>query len=338
MAMLLMDRDTKLPKLTSAPSSSSSRFQTNSIDTPNTADTLRTLAAGADVYVHVDESTALVRAVLSHLPNAVAVTYDKPNVAKDSNNATDGAMVRSVVQWWRLRAIWSMVQWLEMRCKHEHRAVVRVRADLRISMPAAAPSLSALFLRPLTSHDASKTVIMASDYAFAANRPTMKRIATFYDRIEAGEYYDVPLSCHAVDYALLVESDWESHGPCLLKYNWMSFPRVVFDALAVKSCRAVGQRMSLLRDALRETLPNTTSTRVQQKRHHECYSCFPGQLQGFHGFESERTFLMYLLSNGIRIRRWPTRTKLGTLNDGCCCANSRASSLPHLSRGVQMVD
>ena len=343
MAMLLMDRDTRLPKSGATSVRSSGGAAHDTLDGYNTFADLNSWSAGADVYVHVDEKSTQVRMMLSQLRNVVAVTYDKPIIAKDHGNITEGTgMVKSVVQWWRLRAIFSVLQSLETHCKHEHRAVVRARADLRIGLPPETPSLAALFLGPLTRPGARDTIIMASDYAFAADRATMQRVAAFHHRIVTGEFYGAIErgGCHAVDYRLLVKSDWEQRGPCLLKYNWLNFPRAVFDSLRVKSCSAVTRNMTLLHEALRVALPSISPSTQQ----HDCYTCFPGPrefLEGefLLGMESERTFLTYLLSSGIRIRRWPTRTKLGTLYDGCCCGGKGATFVPKLSHGLgRMLD
>ena len=278
------------------------------------------------------------------LPNAVAVTFQAPRVSTNDHNFTEASgMPRSVVQWWRLRGAWWMLQTLERGCNHQHRAVVRVRADLRITMPPASSSLSALFADLTKAAAASeRVVIMASDYAFAAERSTMERIATFYDRIEAGDWFADPLRCHPIDYQALIESDWEARGPCLLKYGWINYPRTVFDALKVKSCKAIGAQLSLLRDALLVSRRDGSLAggHANGSRHAGslCGSCFPGNLKLMNGFESERSFLMYLLVNGIRMRRWPTHTKLGNLNDGCCCAGAGASEVPRLSHGGRMTD
>ena len=335
--MLLMDRDTRYPR-PSPPGKFAIAHPVSgkwpaTLEGSNTPEILQAWSEGSDVYVHADEPTALVVALLRTLPNTAAVEYCKPNVAGDGNwspaNKTEDAkmMVRSVVQWWRLRAVWAMVRSTEERCNHRHEAVVRVRGDLRVQLPLSTPSLRALLL-PLTARAAeptSNSVILASDYAFAADRATMGRIARFYDHIEAGEFYADPLRCHAVDHRLLLASDWEEHGPCLLKYNWLTYPRAVFDALPVKSCRAITHRMGHLRSALQAAFANGSRAHVPMT---PCGSCFPGNLDLMRGFESERTFLTYLLSSGIRIRRWPVPVRLGSLKDGCCCAGARASRPP----------
>ena len=334
--MLVMDRDTKYPRVGAA-SEALTAARHNSLEASNTIATLQAWSRGTDVYVHADEPSRPVLAVLAALPNVVAVEYQKPDVAHDRNNSAGDGMPRAVVQWWRLRAIWATLLATERRCHHWHRAVMRLRVDLRVLLPPAAPSLSATLLRLTTAAEAAGTVYMASDYAFAAERSAAQRIVGFYDRIAAGDYYHTdPARCHALDYRLLVDSDWEERGPCLLKYNWLHFPRAVFDALAVKSCKAVSHRMELLRDALRDALVLGNASRAPAHAYSTCGTCFPGNLQGMRGFESERHFLTYLLSSGLRIRRWPTRTHFGTLNDGCCCGNAGASSLPELSRGKML--
>ena len=337
MAMLIMDRDLKLPAIRE-PTNDVSRNNRTQFDAfvsgTNTISTLCEWSVGTDVYIHVDEPSAKVVALLNGVPNVVSVQYHKPVISRDGHYNPNSSMPRAVVQWWRLKELWKTLNELERKCSHRHLAVMRIRADLRVWFPPST-ILSSLLLQLTTSASTSASIVMASDYAFAADRPTMQRIASFYDHIDAGEYYgDNSTRCHPIDYRVLIDSDWDETGPCLLKYNWLNFPRKVFDALAIKSCSAITKRMELLRNALRvAAVTNDLSTRVASY----CSSCSPANRKLMNGFESEGAFLSHVLSNNIRIRKWPGHIRLGRLVNGCCCAGHHTQTLPTLSGGIGML-
>lgn len=319
----------------------------------NSAEALSAWVAGTDVYLHGESVNTELLALLTALQSQV-VALGYGNSTAEQYAAAEGKRVggpspRNSLQWWRLRACWEMLLEHEARCARKHDFIFKLRADLVLHTPrwmsgtTSRASLLSLFgTLPQSEDAAAGAAWIASDYAYGTTHTTMQRIARFYDRIEVGEFYHAHNRCFAFDPRLLVSSDWDTHGPCLLKYNWLVFPQPVFDALEPKSCLAVSRNVSILRDALQHALAKQPELRCptspEDERQHPSGSCFPVAMsEQARGFSSEKQFLVHLLSCGVRIRKWPGNVVLGTHKNGCWGEGRAAHVRPMLAAG-RMVD